>query len=223
MQKNTQIPFLKILFDNLVSVIADKNAETETDTIKPRAVIEHTQRSRPSNVEKQVNNNIQSFCFFLQYRQTHTYPRRTRRTNQSQGGLAHFTNLTIYQRRLFGTEFWATWTDRDLATMMQVGAPALNLMTSSEFVYNFWGSFGSDDSAQASVRGFIRFHMENYKIRSDCSTHSAWISVRSPSMYKKLLNYIRSISSIYVSSTEYLHCNFSLMTLKFYSHMRNIR
>ncbi|KAL0893988.1 hypothetical protein ABMA27_014062 [Loxostege sticticalis] len=50
----------------IVNVIADKNAETETDTIKPRAVIEHTQRSRPSNVEKQVTLEEQMICGALQ-------------------------------------------------------------------------------------------------------------------------------------------------------------
>lgn len=48
----TQSKFIKTPF----TVITDKGSESETDTVKPRSGIEH-QRSRPSNVEKQVKKN----------------------------------------------------------------------------------------------------------------------------------------------------------------------
>ncbi|CAH2086366.1 unnamed protein product [Euphydryas editha] len=48
-----------------VAVIADKTIETETDVIKPRPVLEH-QRSRPTNVEKQVTLEEQMICGALQ-------------------------------------------------------------------------------------------------------------------------------------------------------------
>ncbi|CAH2990633.1 unnamed protein product [Chilo suppressalis] len=48
-----------------VNVISEKNVETEPDAVKPRPVIEH-QRSRPSNVEKQVTLEEQMICGALQ-------------------------------------------------------------------------------------------------------------------------------------------------------------
>ncbi|XP_060800404.1 kinase D-interacting substrate of 220 kDa B [Amyelois transitella] len=48
-----------------VTVISDKAAETEPDSVKPRAQLEH-QRSRPSNVEKQVTLEEQMICGALQ-------------------------------------------------------------------------------------------------------------------------------------------------------------
>ncbi|XP_028161916.1 kinase D-interacting substrate of 220 kDa B isoform X2 [Ostrinia furnacalis] len=48
-----------------VNVITDKAAETEPDSVKTRPVIEH-QRSRPSNVEKQVTLEEQMICGALQ-------------------------------------------------------------------------------------------------------------------------------------------------------------
>jgi hypothetical protein len=38
---------------NIFPVITEKTVDSDTDAIKPRPVIEH-QRSRPSNMEKQV-------------------------------------------------------------------------------------------------------------------------------------------------------------------------
>ncbi|CAH2251056.1 jg11798 [Pararge aegeria aegeria] len=48
-----------------VTVITEKSSETETDTIKPRSTLEH-QRTRPSNVEKQVTLEEQMICGALQ-------------------------------------------------------------------------------------------------------------------------------------------------------------
>ncbi|CAG9783821.1 unnamed protein product [Diatraea saccharalis] len=48
-----------------VNVITEKNVETEPDSVKTRPVIEH-QRSRPSNVEKQVTLEEQMICGALQ-------------------------------------------------------------------------------------------------------------------------------------------------------------
>ncbi|XP_053626108.1 kinase D-interacting substrate of 220 kDa B isoform X11 [Plodia interpunctella] len=48
-----------------VTVITDKAAETEPDNVKPRPALEH-QRSRPSNVEKQVTLEEQMICGALQ-------------------------------------------------------------------------------------------------------------------------------------------------------------
>ncbi|XP_068629361.1 kinase D-interacting substrate of 220 kDa B [Battus philenor] len=48
-----------------VAVIPEKSSETETDSVKPRSVLEH-QRSRPTNVEKQVTLEEQMICGALQ-------------------------------------------------------------------------------------------------------------------------------------------------------------
>ncbi|XP_049867259.1 kinase D-interacting substrate of 220 kDa B isoform X3 [Pectinophora gossypiella] len=48
-----------------VNVIPEKTVESEPDAVKPRPVIEH-QRSRPSNVEKQVTLEEQMICGALQ-------------------------------------------------------------------------------------------------------------------------------------------------------------
>ncbi|CAH2073756.1 unnamed protein product, partial [Iphiclides podalirius] len=48
-----------------VAVIPEKSTETETDAVKPRSVLEH-QRSRPTNVEKQVTLEEQMICGALQ-------------------------------------------------------------------------------------------------------------------------------------------------------------
>ncbi|XP_052737479.1 kinase D-interacting substrate of 220 kDa B isoform X3 [Bicyclus anynana] len=48
-----------------VTVLTEKSNETETDSIKPRSTLEH-QRSRPSNVEKQVTLEEQMICGALQ-------------------------------------------------------------------------------------------------------------------------------------------------------------
>ncbi|CAG4989245.1 unnamed protein product [Parnassius apollo] len=48
-----------------VQVIPEKSTETETEPVKPRSVLEH-QRSRPSNVEKQVTLEEQMICGALQ-------------------------------------------------------------------------------------------------------------------------------------------------------------
>ncbi|XP_045785394.1 kinase D-interacting substrate of 220 kDa B isoform X2 [Maniola jurtina] len=48
-----------------VTVLTEKSSETETESIKPRPTLEH-QRSRPSNVEKQVTLEEQMICGALQ-------------------------------------------------------------------------------------------------------------------------------------------------------------
>ncbi|KAL4705772.1 hypothetical protein ACJJTC_006553 [Scirpophaga incertulas] len=49
----------------IVNVIVEKNTESEPDSVKARPVLEH-QRSRPSNVEKQVTLEEQMICGALQ-------------------------------------------------------------------------------------------------------------------------------------------------------------